>query len=261
MKLYSANSPLSPAILRSRARFLTSCSVSTSQSQEDLSVSPIPEPYLKLDEFGSTVNDPRSALNYFKWAEKQRGFVRGVDALCILLHILTKSRRIQAAHFLLNRHVSGNSSPSASVLIDRLLDTSQKCSSDSRVFNYVVHSFIEAGRIEDAAECFDRLIESGNIPGIRTRNALLTALVKANMMQKARVLFEEMVVRGFDCDCFTLDMIMHACFKEEKPEDAVKYFREMRSNGMEMDATAYNTVIRAVCKKPDSRAACEFWKK
>nr|DAD37309.1 TPA_asm: hypothetical protein HUJ06_007950 [Nelumbo nucifera] len=166
-------------------------------------------------------HDPTSALKFFKWAEKkQRGFVRNVDALCVMVHILALSKRPWGARDLLSQCISGNSSPSASVLVDRLIESSKICKSDIRVFSFLLNCYIRVGRIAEAAESFERMIKSDIVPEIKYRNILLTALVRENMIRKARDLYGEMQERGVDCDCFTRNAVKDGSLKQGMPGEA-----------------------------------------
>ncbi|XXG45650.1 hypothetical protein AAC387_Pa02g0681 [Persea americana] len=203
-------------------------------------------------------HDPNTALEFFHWAENRRGVVRGIDALCIMLHILVCSRRISSAQKLLNRSFSGTSIPSAGIFIERLIESSKRCDSHPCLFDYVINSYLRAGRIEEAVESFDRMIENNIFPGITSRNILLAALVRLNLTGKARELYQVMQYKGMDCDCFTLDVVMNACLKEGKPDEAEEYFRDMKFRGFKLDSITYTTMIQAVCERPDSRKACEL---
>lgn len=117
---------------------------------------------------------------------------------------------------------------------------------------------MQAGRIEEAAESFYKMVENNIFPGITSRNILLAALVRVNLTGMARKLYQEMQYKGMGCDCFTLDVVMNACLKEGNPYEAEEHFREMKSRGFELDSVTYGTLIRAVCEKPDSKKACEL---
>ncbi|XP_016648980.1 PREDICTED: pentatricopeptide repeat-containing protein At2g39230, mitochondrial-like [Prunus mume] len=74
-------------------------------------------------------SEPNSALEHFIWAEKERGFLKGVDAFCVLLHILTRFEETHVrAQILLNQYASGDSGPAQQVFFDRLIDCAKSMS-------------------------------------------------------------------------------------------------------------------------------------
>ncbi|CAL5435280.1 unnamed protein product [Camellia sinensis] len=207
-------------------------------------------------------NDPDSAFNYFKWAEKQRGFARGiVDPFCVLLCILVGSpNHHQIARNMLNRYVLGDSSPSSCILVDHLVDCSKRFEfdSDSRIFNYLLNSYVRAGRFNDSFDCFDRMIESNIEPWVMCINVFLTALVRKNMIAEARGLYNNVVSRGVNYDCCTVETMMRACLNDGKADEAERYFWEAKASFIKLDAANYSTAIQAVCRKPNSNVACEL---
>ncbi|KAI7989559.1 Pentatricopeptide repeat-containing protein [Camellia lanceoleosa] len=207
-------------------------------------------------------NDPDSALNYFKWAEKQRGFARGiVDPFCVLLCILVGSpSHHQIARNMLNRYVLGDSSPSSCVLVDHLVDCLKRFEfdSDSRIFNYLLNSYVRAGRFNDSFDCLDRMIESNIEPWVMCINVFLTALVRKNMIAEARGLYNNVVSRGVNYDCCTIETMMRACLNDGKADEAERYFWEAKASFIKLDAANYSTAIQAVCRKPNSNVACEL---
>ncbi|XP_058105197.1 pentatricopeptide repeat-containing protein At3g54980, mitochondrial-like [Magnolia sinica] len=225
-----------------------------------------PDPVLTQDHVIEVLlnnrHDPKSALRYFHWAEQQRGFIPCVDSLCTMLQILLQSGKINCVCWLLKRKLSGSSSPSPTVLIDRLMEVSRRCISKTPyIFQVILNSYVWNERIEEAIESFNAMVKNDVFPSIMSRNILLAALVRLNMIPEARELYTVIRDRGMDCNCFTLNVIMHACLKEGKPEEAEEYFLEARSQGSELDAVTYSTAIQAVCKKPNSKGACELLKK
>ncbi|KAB5553316.1 hypothetical protein DKX38_010627 [Salix brachista] len=204
-------------------------------------------------------NDPQSAFSYFTWASKKRGLIRSVDALCVLLHILAKSTETCGkARDLLNRFASDDWGPVPSVVVARLIESSRRLDfeSDSRVFNYLLNSYVKTKRINDAIDCFNSLIEKDIVPCLTVMNIFLSALVKNNMICQARDVYNKMVSKGVRGDCATISVMIRASMREGKLEEAEGWFREAKNKGIELDARAYSIAVEAVCKKPDSVAAC-----
>ncbi|KAM1525400.1 hypothetical protein ACFX10_009868 [Malus domestica] len=200
---------------------------------------------------------PNSAVNYFKWAERERGFVRGVDAVCVLLHILMGNPKTHGrAKMLLNQYVSGNSG----VFVDHLVDCAKRFDFEleSQVFGYLLNNYVRANRIECAIDCFSRTLELEMYPCVTYVNILLTELVRRNMMGEAREVYDKMALRGIGGDRVTLQVMMRGCLKQGKPDDAEEYFREARAREVELDAASYSVAIEAFCKKPNSCSALEL---
>ena len=97
-------------------------------------------------------DDPVSALKYFNRVEMKRDFVKSVDALCVLLHILMGSSNNRChwqALNLLRQSNSCYSGPTTVVLIDRLVQCAERFDFDldSRVFSYLLDSYVNADKI------------------------------------------------------------------------------------------------------------------
>ncbi|KAF2287207.1 hypothetical protein GH714_039343 [Hevea brasiliensis] len=212
-----------------------------------------------IDTLLSHRNDPMSALTYFNRLERTRKFVRSLDSLCVLLHILTRSSETsRRAQNLLNRFISGDSGPMPTVLVDHLIETAKRFDfeSDSRVYNYLLNSYVRANKLNDAVDCFNRMIGGNIFPWVPFLNIFLSALVRNNMICETQKVYNEMVLKGLHGDLFTVHIMMRASLKENKHEEAKKFFSNAKDRGMELDAAVYSMVIQAFCKNSDVNLAC-----
>ncbi|MED6195514.1 hypothetical protein PIB30_038550 [Stylosanthes scabra] len=179
--------------------------------------------------------DPKSALKFFKGAVRRRGFVKTVDVLCLLVHILASSPDTYGVlRSLLNNYVFADSSPTVRVLVEELVECSRRYNfeSDSRVFNYLLNAYVRANKVTDAVECLRLMLEHDLVPWVPFMNILLTALVRRNMIRDTYSLYDEMVQRKIYGDCFTLHVLMRACLKEGKIEEAEMYFSQAKDRGL-----------------------------
>ncbi|KAJ0029797.1 hypothetical protein Pint_12691 [Pistacia integerrima] len=148
-------------------------------------------------------NDPLSALRHFNLVEQKRGFSESLYSFGVLLHILMKSSTTHGqARNLLDQYVSGFSGPTSIALVDYLIECAKRFDFDldSRVFNYLLDSYVKAGEKNDAFECCCRMMERNIIPRVELVNKVLTDLVKRNFIDEAKELYNKMVLRGVSGD-------------------------------------------------------------
>ncbi|KAM1987394.1 hypothetical protein ACFX15_034661 [Malus domestica] len=92
---------------------------------------------------------PYSTIKYFKWTERERGLVRGVDAVCVLLHILMGSPNThEHAKMLLNQCVSGDSGSVPGIFVHHLVDCAKK-------------DLVRRNMIGEAREVYDKMTLRG----------------------------------------------------------------------------------------------------
>ncbi|CAI0544575.1 unnamed protein product [Linum tenue] len=206
-------------------------------------------------------NDPDSALQYFKWAERRRGLVRSIDSMCILLHILTKEPRTRRqAQYLLNQFASGDSGPTPCTVVDHLVQCPESFSleRDSLVFDYLLNSYVRAGRLDGAVDCLNSMVGHGVFPSVPFVNIVLSELVKSGMIREAHNAYYKMVANGMEGDGVTVKVMMRGCLKEGRDVEAMEFFVKAKEKGIGLDAVAYSICIQAVCRKPDVKLACEL---
>ncbi|KAL2544719.1 Pentatricopeptide repeat-containing protein [Forsythia ovata] len=205
-------------------------------------------------------NDPISALEYYKWAEKNHGFASGsADPLGVLLHILVKSpEHWTVAKNLLIHYVWSDSVLSAAIIVHRFVNCSKRFGFElsPRVFNYLLNVYVRGRRYTDAIGCFRTMVSCRMMPWIPYMNNLLSALVDRNMLGQAQNVFRCVVLRTDSYDCATVQLMMQAFLQVGKVEEAQKYFMEARGSGIELDASIYRTAVQAACRKLDVKDAC-----
>ncbi|KAK6158804.1 hypothetical protein DH2020_006118 [Rehmannia glutinosa] len=215
-----------------------------------------------VDTLLSHINDPSSALEYFKWVEKQRGFVREIgDSFFVLIHILVSSRNHNASvRNLLNNYLSSDFAPSGAVLVDHLINCSDKFGFGLKppVFSYSLNGYVKAQRYRDAEECFNALVSRGIKPCVLILNHFLNSLLKESMIDEARGLFRDIISKKLEYDCATIYMMMCASLREGKVKEAEKYFMLTKNSEIKLDPPVYYTAIRAACMKLDSNVACSL---
>jgi hypothetical protein len=63
-------------------------------------------------------SNPKSALKFFHQVERKRGFVKTVDFISLLIHILSSNAKTCGSlQYLLNNYVFGDATPSAKVFM------------------------------------------------------------------------------------------------------------------------------------------------
>ncbi|KNA05276.1 hypothetical protein SOVF_191910 [Spinacia oleracea] len=202
--------------------------------------------------------DPPSAMEYFKWAEKQPGFGEGVDSFCLLLHNFMGLEGQQCA---VKELVSTQNFPDAKTVIRGLNDCSNRFGFDldSRIYNYLLCGFIKTGRIEDSISCVEWMLENKIDLWVSYLNDLIYELgIQRKMIKEAKELYDKVFCKGNVVNGGTVRIMMKACLKDGNPSEADRYFRLARDKGVELDPAAFSCAIVAVSQKPDSNAACEL---
>uniref|UniRef100_A0A6V7QWF9 Pentatricopeptide repeat-containing protein-mitochondrial domain-containing protein n=1 Tax=Ananas comosus var. bracteatus TaxID=296719 RepID=A0A6V7QWF9_ANACO len=128
---------------------------------------------------------------------------------------------------LLNRAISGDSSPNPCLMVDRMVAASKRCDFDAISFNYLIVSYARAGRIENAIEAFRRTLENGLLVDVKARNDLLKALLSSNSITVVWEFYREMEGNGLELDVRAFDIMMNACLKDGNPDESEVYFKEM----------------------------------
>ncbi|KAL0312087.1 UNVERIFIED_CONTAM: Pentatricopeptide repeat-containing protein, mitochondrial [Sesamum radiatum] len=179
-----------------------------------------------------------------------------VDTL--LSHINDPLAALEYFRNLLNNYLSGDSAPSGVVLVDRLINCSERFGFGlkPRVFDYSLNGYVKARRFKDAEDCFYSLVSRGITPHVRIFNNFLSSLIRSNMIDEARGLFRDIVIKKQTYDCATVYMMMCVALREDKVEEAEKYFMDAKNNGIKLDLPVYCTAVRAACMKLESSVAC-----
>ncbi|KAL2491314.1 Pentatricopeptide repeat-containing protein [Abeliophyllum distichum] len=239
-------------------------SINVLTSQSPISENPVLTQTHVIETLLSYRNDPFSALDYFKWVEKQPGFARGiVYPFCLMLHILVHSgNHYTVARNLLNSYASSNSVPSAIVLVDHFIDCGKRFGFQLNplVFNYLLNGYVRARRFADAVDCFKAMVSCGVAPWAPIMNNFLSTLAKKNMIDEALNLFNDLILKKTSYDCATVNVMMCACLRRDKVDEAEKYFVEAKVRGMKLDAAIYSTAIRVACMKLEANVACNLLK-
>ncbi|PHU20773.1 hypothetical protein BC332_11924 [Capsicum chinense] len=132
---------------------------------------------------------------------------------------------------------TSDSGPSANVVFNGLVNCGKAIDFELKnphVFNFLINSCVKAGRLNDAIDCFNGILERGIMPCVPIVNKLLKTLVRQDMIGVARDLYTDVVSRGIDSyDCGTVRILMSACVREGKMEESVKLFEEGRLSLMQ----------------------------
>ncbi|KAK1314254.1 Pentatricopeptide repeat-containing protein [Acorus calamus] len=124
-----------------------------------------------------------------------------------------------------------------------LVDSLSVNDDEPQLFDLVLRCYVNFGRPDDAAECFQTMVARGVRPGPGPRKALLHVLVKSGLVGTAREVYEEMLDRRMSVGCSIVDVFMRW-----KPE----------MKGTDFDLGTYSTLIHSVCENSDSRRAVEL---
>lgn len=210
----------------------------------------------------SLKNHPLSALKYFNWVEKQRGFSGGDEYFYFLFQILLSSN-CKNGEKLVRELVSSQHCPDATLVIQGLMESAARfefCITD-RAFKSLLNAFVSADRIDDAIVCSNFMLDHfGKCLGTSFANFLLLALIKMNRFNEVEELLNNMFTKGMTGDVKIIWKLMRSCLTRRKFDEAEQLFRKSKDIGFQLGEKTYSRAVEAVSKKPDSNAACELLK-
>ncbi|PHT30464.1 hypothetical protein CQW23_29931 [Capsicum baccatum] len=144
---------------------------------------------------------------------------------------------------------TSDSGPSANVIFNGLVNCGKAIDFELKnphVFNFLINSCVKAGRLNDAIDCFNGILERGIMPCVPIVNKLLKTLVRQDMIGVARDLYTDVVSRGIDSyDCGTVRILMSAC----NIRLGLELLEEMKGRGWVPSEGTYTNIITACVKQ------------
>ncbi|KAL1198590.1 Pentatricopeptide repeat-containing protein [Cardamine amara subsp. amara] len=212
------------------------------------------------------INDWQKAFEFFKWVEKESGFIHTTETFNRMIDILGKYFEFETSWRLINqmtanpisapnhvtfrivfkRYVTAHLVQEAIDAYDRLDDFNLR---DETSFYNLVDALCEHKHVVEAEElCFGKnVIGNGfSVSTTKIHNLILRGWSKLGWWGKCKEYWEKMDNEGVAKDLFSYSIYMDIMCKSGKPWKAVKLYKEMKSKRMKLDVVAYNTVIRAI---------------
>ncbi|KAF7059904.1 hypothetical protein CFC21_066746 [Triticum aestivum] len=208
-------------------------------------LSTVPEPRVAsaLDALGASVspqlvaevlknlsNAGILALAFFRWAERQQGFVYTAESFHNLIEALGKIKQFR--------------------LVWSLVEA-MRCRGllSKDTFRLIVRRYARARKVKEAVETFEKMAGFGLKADLSDYNWLIDVLSKSKQVKKAQAIFKEMKRNGkFVPDLKTYTVLMEGWGHEKDLLMLKSVYQEMLDAGLKPDVVAYGMLISSFCK-------------
>lgn len=172
-----------------------------------------------------SLRDPGLALNFFKWAKRQKGFMHDEHSYTTMIGILGRARKFE--------------------VINLLLDEMQRDGYEPTVvtYNRLIHCYGRANYIGKALDIFYEMQKAGCRPDRVTYCTLIDIHAKAGFLDVAMKMYNEMQQAGLLADTFTYSVIINCLGKAGELSAAYRLFCEMIAKGCVPNLVTYNIII------------------
>ncbi|XP_059460284.1 pentatricopeptide repeat-containing protein At3g22470, mitochondrial-like [Corylus avellana] len=126
---------------------------------------------------------------------------------------------------------------------------------DLYTFSILVDTLGKEGKLTEAEEVFNVMIQRGVKPDTITYSSLINAYCLQNKMDEAVKVFNTMIRKGCLPSIVSYSILIHGYCKNKRVDEAMILFREMTINGMIPDCVTYNTLIGGFCQVGRSKTA------
>uniref|UniRef100_A0ACD5V9D9 Uncharacterized protein n=1 Tax=Avena sativa TaxID=4498 RepID=A0ACD5V9D9_AVESA len=170
------------------------------------------------------------ALTFFRWAERQQGFMYTAESFHNLIEALGKIKQFR--------------------LVWSLVET-MRCRGllSKDTFRLIVRRYARARKVKEAVETFEKMGSFGLKTDLSDYNWLIDVLSKSKQVKKANAIFKEMKRNGkFVPDLKTYTVLMEGWGHEKDLLMLNSVYQEMLDAGIKPDVVAYGMLISAFCK-------------
>ncbi|XP_020519884.1 pentatricopeptide repeat-containing protein At3g04130, mitochondrial isoform X2 [Amborella trichopoda] len=173
-----------------------------------------------------------SALNFFRWASKQVGFVNSTETYDMMVDILGKMKQFDKMWDIVEemRKIGG--------LIS--LSTVSK----------MMRRLSGAGKWKDTIDVFYGIESLGLRKDTSSMNVVLDTLCKERNVERARDLFL-VLGREIPPNAHTFNVLIHGWCKAKRLEEAEWTMREMKGYGFNPCVISYTSLVEAYCSLHD----------
>lgn len=172
-------------------------------------------------------SNPLSALEFYRFASKTKGFFHTPFSLDTILYILGRSRKFEQ-------------------MWELLLETKRKDQSliTSRTIQVVVARVAKVCSVRQTVESFKRFRRLVSKFDVSCYNALFRTLCQEKSMSDARNVYH-LLKHEFSPNLQTFNIMLSGW---KSPEEAEVFFGEMKYMGVEPDIVSYNCLLDVYCK-------------
>ncbi|CAM8927802.1 unnamed protein product [Rhodiola kirilowii] len=133
-------------------------------------------------------SEAKRALGFFHWSAQRRDVRHSVEAYCVAVHILVRSRMMKDAQALLESVLKNNEG----VVVSALLDSYRITSSSHYVFDLLVRTYSKLRMLDRAFEVCCYLEENGISLSVTTFNTLIHVAHRSDKAILAWKIYEHM---------------------------------------------------------------------
>ncbi|KAJ8437845.1 hypothetical protein Cgig2_000399 [Carnegiea gigantea] len=195
-------------------------------------------PALVLEVLKKLSNAGFLALNFFRWAEKQKGFKHTTESYNALIDSLGKIKQFKMIW----------------VLVDSMRG---KGLLGKDTFILIIRRYARAKRVEDAIEAFEKMERFAMKLDLSDFNRFLDVLCKSRQVVKAHHVFDKMKKRRFMPDKKSYTILLEGWGQQQNLLKLDEVYREMKDEGFEPDIVAYGIIMHAYCKARKVNQAVE----
>lgn len=198
-------------------------------------------------------NNPRLAFSFFQFSRMNLSIIHDFVTYDMLLRSFCQKGVFDLAKLVLDR-----------MWLDGYL-------LDSRLFDFLVMSFANAGKLEIAKELFvaqEELVCRFGYDNVGTTssfvyNNFLNLLVKLNRVNEAVGFFRDRILRSkcYFPDTCTFNIVLRGVCRVGEIDKAFILFNDMGSFGCKPDVVSYNSLINGLSRIGDVDRACELLRK
>ncbi|KAL1198583.1 Pentatricopeptide repeat-containing protein [Cardamine amara subsp. amara] len=183
------------------------------------------------------INDWQKAFEFFKWVEKESGFIHTtetfnrmidilVDALCEHKHV------VEAEELCFGKNVIGNG---FSV-------------STTKIHNLILRGWSKLGWWGKCKEYWEKMDNEGVAKDLFSYSIYMDIMCKSGKPWKAVKLYKEMKSKRMKLDVVAYNTVIRAIGVSQGVEFGIRVFREMRERGCEPNVATHNTIIKLLCE-------------
>ncbi|KAL6339488.1 hypothetical protein AAG906_033027 [Vitis piasezkii] len=125
----------------------------------------------------------------------------------------------------------------------------ESCRPNSVTYSILIHGLCEAGRLEEAFQLKQEMVEKGCQPSTRTYTVLIKAKCDIGMTDKAMNMLDEMATKACVPNVHTYTILIDRLCREGKIEVANGVFRKMLKHGLCPGIITFNALINGYCKE------------
>ncbi|XP_023742873.1 pentatricopeptide repeat-containing protein At1g11710, mitochondrial isoform X1 [Lactuca sativa] len=204
---------------------------------------------------------PELVLGFYKRVGLQTSFSPSLESVCILIHVMIRSRRYDDALVFMNNLLQTMGYSHLDVL-EGLWDSYNPDISCPHVFDTLIRACTSFGDMNSAHEVIINLrMEKGFHVSVHAWNNFLNHLIKSNELNSFWKKYTEMISYGYTENIYTYNLVIYALCKEMRLYEAISIFYRMLKVGIYPNVVTFNMIINGACKTGDIELGLKLYRK